>query len=80
VHGPDIALLDRYVTVTDDFSGETRKRSVLGPIAFSDTDVPLPVPVPDIFNEIAGLGPAEVLDIGGDSLLPEEEEAISAAH
>ena len=81
--------LDRYVTVnaSDDahidgilVRGETRKRSVLGPIAFTDTDVPLSVPVPDVFNEIAGLGPAQVAEVGEDHLLPEEEEAISATH
>jgi hypothetical protein len=71
--------LDRYITVTDTFSGEQRKRSTLGPIAFTQTDVPLSVPVPDVISEIAGLGPAQVLGVGTDELLPEEEEAIHAA-
>jgi hypothetical protein len=69
--------LDRYVSVTDNFSGESRKRNALGPIAFDATDVPLPTPVPDVISEIAGLGPAEVLGVGSDELLPEETEALN---
>ena len=71
-----LSWLDRYITIEDNFSGETRKRSTLGPIAFSATDVPLPVPAPELFNEIV-LGPAQVTSVGADELLPEEIEAMN---
>jgi hypothetical protein len=74
-----LSWLDRYVTVEDTFSGETRKRNALGPIAFSSTDLPVSVPPPDLITEMV-LGPAEVADVGSDELTDEEKEALLAAH
>jgi hypothetical protein len=51
------AWFDRYVDVTDPSSGETRKVSALGPIAFDALAVPLKTPIPDLIREIAGLIP-----------------------
>lgn len=68
--------LARYVTVTDEFSGERRKASVLGPIAFDALAVPHKEPVPSVFYEIAGIGPAEVVEVGSDELDPSEKEAM----
>ena len=55
-------------------------KSVLGPVAFSLIDLPLPVAPPELFAEIV-LGPAEVMDVGDDTVILEEErEAIHAIH
>jgi hypothetical protein len=54
--------------------------SVLGPIAYEALDAPMRVPVPPLFDEIAGLPPATVVGVGSDDLTPEELEAMSHAH
>ena len=68
--------LERYVTVTDAFSNERRKASVLGPIAFDALDLPEKEPVPELIREIAGLAPAQVVDVGSDELDATERAAI----
>jgi hypothetical protein len=69
--------LDRYTTVEDPESGEQRKASWLGPIAYEAMDLPVREPVPPLFEEIAGLAPATVIEVGSDEVAPEELEAIS---
>jgi hypothetical protein len=71
--------LDRYTTTEDPLTGERRKTSTLGPIPFETMDLPVRVPVPPLFEEIAGLPPATVIGIGSDELTDEEMEAISRA-
>jgi hypothetical protein len=53
--------------------------SVLGPYAFELLDVPVREPVPELFQEIAGLAPGDVIDVGSDELTEEELEAIRNA-
>lgn len=73
-----MAWLSRYVTVTDEFSGEQHKRSNLGPIPFSSLDAPMPVQPPELINEMV-FGPSEVMEVGSDEILDEEMEAITNA-
>lgn len=71
--------LDRYTTVTDTFSGEQRKASVLGPIAYETLGLPERLPAPELFHEITGLPPATVVEVGGDEVTDEEREAMQHA-
>jgi hypothetical protein len=71
--------LDRYTTVEDPMSGEQRKASVLGPIAYESLDLPRREPVPELFEEIAGLPPATVIDVGSDEISEQEKEAMTRA-
>lgn len=54
-------------------------RSALGPIAYYQLGVPLPEPVPELFQQVARLAPGEVIEVGDDNLTDEELEAISNA-
>jgi hypothetical protein len=51
--------------------------STLGLYPFEEMGLPLPVPVPPLFERVAGLRPAEVIDVGSDEILPEELAAVN---
>ena len=53
--------------------------SVLGPIAYEMLGVPIREPVPELFQEIAGLPPATVIDVGTDGITDDEREAMNGA-
>lgn len=53
--------------------------SMLGPIAYETLGIPVREPVPELFEEIAGLPPATVIDVGNDEISDEEMEAMSRA-
>jgi hypothetical protein len=53
--------------------------SVLGLFPFEQMEAPVRVPVPELFREIAGLAPGEVVEVGGDGLTEDELEVITHA-
>lgn len=67
--------LARYVTVTDAFSGESRKASVLGPITFDELARPHIGPMPG--GAELTFAPAEAIPVGSDELDPSEMEALN---
>jgi hypothetical protein len=64
----------RLMSWLDRYTGHSH----LGPIAYETLDLPVRVPVPPLFDEIAGLPPATVVGVGSDDLTPEELEAMQS--